>query len=84
MNYEGTLKFEEHNIEFINPTIEILEDGVIMYKSKGEISAPVIIQRDGVEYRVNLENVKVNNFNADEEGTLELRVMDRLKDFEAQ
>lgn len=73
-------KFENHNIEFENPEIEIQSDGITLMPSKMEISVNLILRVNGCKYGVTLENVKVDNFNYDTE-SLHEKVMVRLQDF---
>jgi hypothetical protein len=73
-------KFENHNIEFENPEIEIQSDGIILTPSQMEISVNLILRVDGCKYGVTLENVKVENFNYDTD-SLHKKVMIRLQDF---
>ena len=73
-------KFENHNIEFENPEIEIQSDGIILTPSQMEISVNLILRVDGCKYGVTLDNVKVENFNYDTD-SLHEKVMIRLQDF---
>jgi hypothetical protein len=73
-------KFENHNIEFENPEIEIQSDGIILTPSQMEISVNLILRVDGCKYGVTLDNVKVENFNYDTD-SLHEKVMVRLQDF---
>jgi hypothetical protein len=73
-------KFENHNIEFENPEIEIQSDGITLMPSRMEISVNLILRVNGCKYGVTLENVKVDNFNYDTE-SLHEKVMVRLQDF---
>lgn len=73
-------KFENHNIEFENPEIEIQSDGITLMPSRMEISVNLILRVNGCKYGVTLENVKVDNFNYDTE-SLHEKVMIRLLDF---
>ena len=73
-------KFENHNIEFENPEIEIQSDGITLIPSQMEISVNLILRVNGCKYGVTLENVKVDNFNYDTE-SLHEKVMIRLLDF---
>ena len=73
-------KFENHNIEFENPEIEIQSDGITLMPSRMEISVNLILRVNGCKYGVTLENVKVDNLNYDTD-TLNQKVMIRLQDF---
>ena len=73
-------KFENHNIEFENPEIEIQSDGITLIPSKMEITVNLILRVNGCKYGVTLENVKVDNLNYDTE-SLQEKVMIRLNDF---
>ena len=73
-------KFENHNIEFENPEIEIQSDGITLMPSKMEITVNLILRVNGCKYGVTLENVKVDNFNYYTD-SLQEKVMIRLNDF---
>jgi hypothetical protein len=73
-------KFENHNIEFENPEIQIQTDGITLTPSQMEISVNLILRVDGCKYGVTLDNVKVENFNYDTD-SLHEKVMIRLQDF---
>ena len=73
-------KFENHNIEFENPEIEIQSDGITLMPSRMEIYVNLILRVNGCKYGVTLENVKVDNLNYDTD-TLNQKVMIRLQDF---
>lgn len=73
-------KFENHNIEFENPEIEIQSDGITLIPSQMEISVNLILKVNGCKYGVTLENVKVENFNYDTD-SLHAKVMIKLQDF---
>jgi hypothetical protein len=73
-------KFENHNIEFENPEIQIQNDGIVLTPSRMEISVNLILRVNGCKYGVTLENVKVDNLNYDT-NTLNQKVMIRLQDF---
>jgi hypothetical protein len=73
-------KFENHNIEFENPEIQIQNDGIVLTPSRMEISVNLILRVNGCKYGVTLDNVKVDNFNYDTD-SLNQKVMIRLQDF---
>jgi hypothetical protein len=73
-------KFENHNIEFENPEIQIQNDGIVLTPSRMEITVNLILRVNGCKYGVTLENVKVDNLNYDT-NTLNQKVMIRLQDF---
>ena len=73
-------KFENHNIEFENPEIQIQNDGIVLTPSQMEITVNLILRVNGCKYGVTLENVKVDNLNYDT-NTLNQKVMIRLQDF---
>jgi hypothetical protein len=73
-------KFENHNIEFENPEIQIQNDGIVLTPSRMEITVNLILRVNGCKYGVTLENVKVDNLNYNTD-SLNQKVMIRLQDF---
>jgi hypothetical protein len=74
-------KFEQFNIEIVNPTIEILTEGISIFPNSMTIEVDIILQVDSAKFGLRLEDIKVENLTFDS-GTLYTRVMTRLKDFE--
>ena len=74
-------KFEQFNIEIVNPTIEILTEGISIFPNSMTIEVDIILQVDSAKFGLRLEDIKVENLTFDG-GTLYTRVMTRLKDFE--
>jgi hypothetical protein len=73
-------KFENHNIEFENPEIQIQNDGIVLTPSRMEITVNLILRVNGCKYGVTLENIRVDNLNYDTDSLYE-KVMVRLQDF---
>jgi hypothetical protein len=73
-------KFENHNIEFENPEIQIQNDGIVLTPSQMEITVNLILRVNGCKYGVTLENIRVDNLNYDTDSLYE-KVMVRLQDF---
>ena len=74
-------KFEQFNVEIIDPTIEILTEGISIFPNSMTIEVGIILQVDSAKFGLRLEDIKVENLTFDG-GTLYTRVMTRLKDFE--
>ena len=79
----ATYKFEQFNVEIENPTISANEDTIQLQVSKNTISVDVLLETDTAKFGLLLEDIQVVNFNYENYDNLMLRVVDRLKDFEA-
>ena len=77
----ATYKFEEFNIEIVDPIISI--DPIVneVDPIKMTITANIILQTTSAKFGLNLNDIAVIdlNYNAEQ---LEQRVLERLKDFE--
>lgn len=78
----ATYRFEQFNLDIVNPTILVNEDTIQLHVSKNTISVDVILQTDTARLGVNLTDITVQNFNYEGYPNLIARVINRLKDFE--
>jgi hypothetical protein len=76
-------KFNQFNLEIDNPKVSANEDTIQLQVSKNTISVDVLLETDTAKFGVLLEDIQVVNFNYENYDNLMLRVVDRLKDFEA-
>ena len=76
-------KFNQFNLEIDNPKVSANEDTIKLQVSKNTISVDVLLETDTAKFGVLLEDIQVVNFNYENYDNLMLRVVDRLKDFEA-
>jgi hypothetical protein len=76
-------KFNQFNLEIDNPKVSANEDTIQLQVSKNTISVMVLLETDTAKFGVLLEDIQVVNFNYENYDNLMLRVVDRLKDFEA-
>jgi hypothetical protein len=76
-------KFNQFNVEIDNPKVSANEDTIQLQVSKNTISVDVLLETDTAKFGLLLEDIQVVNFNYENYDNLMLRVVDRLKDFEA-
>ena len=76
-------KFNQFNLEIDNPKVSANEDTIQLQVSKNTISVMVLLETDTAKFGLLLEDIQVVNFNYENYDNLMLRVVDRLKDFEA-
>ena len=76
-------KFNQFNLEIDNPIVSANEDTIQLQVSKNTISVDVLLETDTAKFGLLLEDIQVVNFNYENYDNLMLRVVDRLKDFEA-
>jgi hypothetical protein len=74
-------KFENFNLEITDPIITISADNISIFPSNMTIDVDILLTVTNAKYGVRLTDVQVQNLNYDE-GTLQTRVLLRLKDFE--
>jgi hypothetical protein len=76
-------KFNQFNLEIDNPKVSANEDTIQLQVSRNTIAVDVLLETDTAKFGVLLEDIQVVNFNYENYDNLMLRVVDRLKDFEA-
>ena len=79
----ATYKFEQFKVEITNPKVSANEDTIQLQVSRNTISVDVLLETDTAKFGLLLEDIQVVNFNYENYDNLMLRVVDRLKDFEA-
>lgn len=78
----ATYRFEQFNLDIINPTVTANEDTIQLKVSQNTISVNIVLQTDTAKFGVLLDNIVVQNMNYEGYENLMLRVNERLIDFE--
>jgi len=76
-----TYRFEQFNIDIVNPKIEVNVDSLGVQPSKNTISVEVTLTTDSATFGVRLEEIQVTNLNYEGKENLLERVNERLNDF---
>ena len=76
-----TYRFEQFNIDIVNPTVDANEDSIALKPTLNTISVDVTLTTDSATFGVRLEEIQVNNLNYEGKDNLLLRVNERLQDF---
>ena len=76
-----TYRFEQFNIDIVNPTVDANEDSISLQPTLNTISVDVTLTTDSATFGVRLEEIQVNNLNYEGKDNLLLRVNERLQDF---
>lgn len=74
-------KFEQFNIEFENPTIEINTDSLTVQPTKSTIGVDIVLTVNGAKFGINLTDIPVNTLEFLGENQLMERVLFKLQDF---
>lgn len=77
----ATYRFEQFNLDIVNPTVTANEDTIQLQVSKNTISVNIVLQTDTAKFGVLLDNIVVQNMNYEGYENLMLRVNERLQDF---
>ena len=77
----ATYRFQQFNLDIVNPTVTANEDTIHLQVSKNTISVDVILQTDTAKFGVLLDNIVVQNMSYEGYENLMLRVNERLQDF---
>ena len=77
----ATYRFEQFNLDIINPTVTANEDTIKLQVSKNTISVNVILETDSTKFGVYLTDIVVQNLNYEGYENLMIRVNERLNDF---
>ena len=78
----ATYKFEQFNVEIVDPTVWANEDTIQLQVSKNTISVDVTLSTDSTKFGVHLTDIVVENLNYEGYVNLIARVLNRLKDYE--
>ena len=77
-----TYRFDQFNIDIVNPTVDANEDSIALQPTLNTISVDVTLTTNSVTFGVRLEEIQVQNLNYEGKDNLLLRVNERLQDFE--
>ena len=77
----ATYKFEQFDVEIINPIVSANEDTIQLQISKNTISVDVRLETDTAKFGLLLDEIQVVNFNYESYENLMVRVNERLEDF---
>jgi len=78
----ATYKFNQFNVEIIDPAVWADEDTIQLQVSKNTISVDVTLTTDTAKFGVHLTDIPVENLNYEGYVNLIARVLNRLNDFE--
>jgi len=76
-----TYRFEQFNIDIVNPTVDANEDTIALQPTLNTISVDVTLTTDSATFGVRLEEIQVINLNYEGKENLLVRVNERLQDF---
>jgi hypothetical protein len=78
----ATYRFEQFNLDIVNPTLLVDEDTIHLQVSQNTISVNIVLETPTTRFGVLLENIPVENLNYEGYENLISRVNERLRDFE--
>lgn len=78
----ATYRFEQFNLDIVNPTVTADEDTIKLKVSQNTISVDITLETPTAKFGVNLEDIAVQNLNYEGYENLMLRVNERLVDFQ--
>ena len=77
----ATYRFEQFNIDIVNPIVDANEDSIAIQPTLNTISVDVTLTTDSATFGVRLEEIQVTNLTYEGKENLLLRVNERLQDF---
>jgi hypothetical protein len=77
----ATYRFDQFNIDIVNPTVDANEDTIALLPTLNTISVDVTLTTDSATFGVRLEEIQVINLNYEGKENLLVRVNERLQDF---
>jgi hypothetical protein len=77
----ATYRFDQFNIDIVNPTVDANEDSISLQPTLNTISVDVTLTTDSATFGVRLEEIQVINLNYEGKENLLVRVNERLQDF---
>tara|TARA_R110002074_G_scaffold8379_1_gene34746 strand:+ start:428 stop:670 length:243 start_codon:yes stop_codon:yes gene_type:complete len=78
----ATYKFEQFDIEIINPIVTANEDTIHLQISTNTISVDIRLETTTAKFGVLLDQIQVENMTYEGYDNLMVRVNERLEDFE--
>jgi len=79
----ATYKFEQFNVEIVDPTITVNPSQIKVNALDNTISLYVLLEVEGAKFGVLLEDIPVENLNYEGETNLMERALEGLKKYEA-
>lgn len=77
----ATYRFEQFNIDIVNPTVTANEDSIGIQPSAITIAVDVTLTTDSATFGLRLDTIQCQNMNYEGQENLLLRVNERLQDF---
>lgn len=77
----ATYRFEQFNIDIVNPIVDANEDSIAIQPTISTISVDVTLTTESATFGVRLEEIQVTNLTYEGKENLLLRVNERLQDF---
>lgn len=77
----ATYRFEQFNIDIVNPIVDANEDSIAIQPTLNTISVDVTLTTESATFGVRLEEIQVTNLTYEGKENLLLRVNERLQDF---
>jgi hypothetical protein len=78
----ATYRFEQFNLDIVNPTVTADEDTIQLQVSQNTISVNIVLETPTTIFGVLLDEIAVQNLNYEGYENLMVRVNERLIDFE--
>ena len=78
----ATYRFEQFNLDIVNPTVTANEDTIQLQVSQNTISVNIVLETPTTKFGVLLDEIAVQNLNYEGYENLMVRVNERLVDFE--
>jgi len=78
----ATYRFEQFNLDIVNPTVTANEDTIQLQVSQNTISVNIVLETPTTRFGVLLDEIAVQNLNYEGYENLMVRVNERLRDFE--
>jgi hypothetical protein len=76
-----TYRFEQFNIDIVNPTVTANADSIGIQPSATTIAVDVTLTTDSATFGLRLDTIQCQNMNYEGQENLLLRVNERLQDF---
>lgn len=77
----ATYRFEQFNIDIIDPVVTADSDSISIQPSVNTIAVDVKLTTDSAVFGIRLDTIQCQNMNYESEENLLLRVNERLKDY---
>jgi len=77
----ATYRFEQFNIDIVNPTVTANADSIGIQPSATTIAVDVTLTTDSATFGLRLDTIQCQNMNYEGQENLLLRVNERLQDF---